>query len=85
MNGFENEITQLRVRIHALEEQKAEVAKFRDLHWAFLAPIWKLPPEILGELCIRCLSSSVPGLQTMEAHCPWYPGLVDGLSSRSWD
>ena len=55
MNGFENEITQLRVCIHALEEQKAKVAKFRDLHWVFLAPIRKLPPKILGEVFVQCL------------------------------
>ena len=55
LNGFDDEITQLRVRIRALEEQKAEVAKFRDLHRAFLAPIRKLPPEILGEVFVQCL------------------------------
>ena len=41
--------------IAQLQEQRAEVAKHRDLHRAFLAPIRKLAPEILGEIFIQCL------------------------------
>ena len=55
LKGLDGEIAQLRLRLHSLQEQRAEVAKHRDLHRAFLAPIRKLAPEILGEVFIQCL------------------------------
>ena len=55
LSCLDDEIAQLRVRLHVLEEQRAELAKFRDLHRAFLAPIRKLAPEILGEVFIQCV------------------------------
>ena len=54
LSYLNDEIALLRVCLHALEEQRAELAKFRDLHRALLAPIRKLAPEILAEVFIQC-------------------------------
>ena len=53
LKSIDDEIAQLRVRLHALEQQRPEVAKSRRLHQAFLAPIRKLAPELLGEVFIQ--------------------------------
>ena len=72
LKGLDDEIAQLKVRIHSLEEQKAELAKFRDLYQAFLAPIRKLPPEILGKVFIQCLLvSQNPGDNHVTPPCQY--------------
>ena len=58
LKDLDDEIEQLTARLYALEDQRAEIAKSHRLHRAFLAPIRKLAPEILGEVFIQCLLAS---------------------------
>lgn len=61
LKGLEDEILRLTVRLRNAEAEKAAVHNSRCLHQAFLAPIRKLAPEILGEVFIHCLPvSSTP-------------------------
>ena len=56
LKDLDDEISQLRVPPRVLKEQRAELAKSHLLHRAFLGPIRKLAPEILGEVFIQLAS-----------------------------
>ena len=78
LKGLDDEIAQQRALPHALEAQRgrAELAKLRDHHRALLAPIQKLPPEILGEVFIQSLLASWHGRTRRERTLDVRPSLL---------
>src|SRR5882724_1747955 len=57
--NLDDEIMQLKSRIHSLKARRAVIAKSRNIHRALLPPIRKLPPEILGQMFVQYFLASI--------------------------
>ena len=68
LSRLDTEIDRLQAIIDDLYEQRDKVKKFVDAHRALLSPARRLPPEIVGEIFVRCLPTTHnPAKSTTEA------------------
>src|SRR5882724_2203052 len=69
INEQDAQLKSLDVEIAQLKDRWSEVAKSRDIHRALLAPIRKLPPEILGQIFVQFLLGSIHDSSQFNPSC----------------
>jgi len=75
---LDGEITRLNAVLDGLTRKRDTLQKYTHLHTALVAPIRRLPPEVLSEIFLHCNDeNNIPHLQLNQA-----PLLLGGLCSR---
>jgi len=77
---FDDQIIHLQVVMDRLIQKRDAVRTYKNLHMALIAPIRRLPPEVLSEIFIN--SSNLPGERDLTPQLDKTPLLLGSICSR---
>ncbi|KAF8870648.1 hypothetical protein BD779DRAFT_1454985, partial [Infundibulicybe gibba] len=80
MSDIDFEIHQATNLLHRLTQERSELSSLAENHKSLIAPIRKLPPEILAEIFIESLPNSPQGWRAD----PWHRPLLVAQINRRW-
>ncbi|KAJ6513020.1 hypothetical protein C8R45DRAFT_332248 [Mycena sanguinolenta] len=70
VHQFDSDIDGARSVLHGLLTERDQIHEALEAHRALLSPIRRIPPEVLGEIFVHCLSRDDPFIKAAVDCCP---------------